>query len=174
MDSKSDMLDELASLGQSGYREVKNTATEWKDKLRHLLRNHLENNILQLQNCLALEGIERGEQSIRNWLQDSSLIAPKDPNEVFEKFTKLPGFGDAWHATLGARLDAVRKCYSARRDAGEKILSIINSENSEVGAGREMKVRFGQSELLFKIVEVSFVGQPMEIDVDELWKPQTI
>ena len=56
----------------------------------------------------------------------------------------------------------------------DKKFSIINSENSEVVAGREMKVRFGQSELLFKIVEVSFVGPPMEIDVDELWKPQTI
>ena len=75
LDSKSDMLDELALLGTKNYREHKKNATAWKERVRSLLRNHFQNNIAQFRDYLTEHGIHRGEQTLKNWLNDSSLIA---------------------------------------------------------------------------------------------------
>ena len=68
-------------------------------------------------------------------------------------------------------IDAVKQCYRARREASDQLLGVINSSQSISDLNQnKMTVRFGQSELSFEVVEVSFVGRHMQIDIDELWK----
>ena len=107
LDSKSDMLDELALLGTKNYREHKKNATAWKERVRSLLRNHFQNNIAQFRDYLTEHGIHRGEQTLKNWLNDSSLIAPRDHEDIFVKFSDLPGFGEPWRAQCDLLIDAV-------------------------------------------------------------------
>ena len=162
-----DFLDELARYTNAVYFDTKQVATSWKAELLRLLEEKFQHDISRLKSHLAAVGVVREEPTIRNWLNDSSLIAPSDYRNVIEKF-KDAGFSSAFAQQANSISEAITNTYEMRRGATEEILRVLNAGVNYSEGDKSVRLRFGQQQLEFSVELVEALGSQLSIAANEL------
>ena len=116
---------------------------------------------------MASVGVAREEPTIRNWLNDSSLIAPSDYRNVIEKF-KDAGFSSAFAQQANSISEAITNTYEMRRGAKEEILRVLNAGVNYSDGDKSVRLRFGQQRLEFSVELIEALGSQLSIATNEL------
>ncbi len=162
-----DFLDEFAKYTSSNYSQIKTLATSWKTELKVVFQNRCRGEIERLRQELSRYGVERTEQSIRNWMNDDALIAPINPRETITKFCGL-GFSSDFVNNLNEIISAIEKTYEMRRDASEGVLDALNSDIELGEEDRDFKLYFGNETLEFDLEIVEALGSQITIKSSDL------
>jgi len=162
-----DFLDEFAKYTSPNYSQTKTLATSWKTELKVVFQNRCRGELEGLRRELIRCGVERTEQSIRNWMNDDALIAPIYPRETITKFCEL-GFSSNFVKNLDEIIRAIEKTYEMRRDASEGVLHALNSDVELSEEDRGFKLHFGSETLEFDLEIVEALGSQITIKSSDL------
>ncbi len=168
--SKSDILDEIAIIKEPRFNKIKCISSTWKKELRTILDERFSGNHKLLHDYLVDNGIVRTEATIRNWTNDSSIIAPQHFDEVIRNIVKLREADLSVGKTAKEICDAIRLCYQARRKAGSQLLEVINKSAPSREAGGRLSVKMGTKSLELELCTISNMGEQMSIPYEDLWK----
>ena len=162
-----DFLDEFAKYTSSDYSQTKTLATSWKKELNVVFQNQCGADFEKLRMELSKCGVERKEQSIRNWMNDGALIAPDKPRETITKLCEL-GISSRFVGNLNEIIDAIEETYDMRRAASEGVLDALNSSVTVGEEDRAFKLHFGNETLEFDLQTVEAIGSQMTIKSSDL------
>ena len=173
MGGSGDFLDEAAKHTNPRYNEIKNTATIWKAELQDLLSNRFGGDYAKLTKYLEGYGVVREEVTVKNWLNDMSLIAPRAHSDTLQKFAQM-------HVSLAMKegiqkiIEAVYSTYEMRREASEVILREMNSQITIDGTETTVRLRFGNELLDFSVETIEALGAQITTSVSNLGVVQDV
>ena len=173
MGGSGDFLDEAAKHTNPRYNEIKNTATIWKAELQNLLTNRFGGDYAKLTKYLEGYGVVREEVTVKNWLNDMSLIAPRAHSDTLQKFAQMH-VSSAMKEGIQKIIEAVYSTYEMRREASEVILRELNSQIKIDGAETTVRLRFGNELLDFSVETIEALGAQITTSIGNLGVVQDV
>lgn len=168
-DSKSDLFDQLAMLTEKEYPNIKLNSSLWKTEIKILLSQACSGSLTELQKLLESENIKRNVVTLKTWFSDSTMIAPLNYEEVLNNLTKLP-VQESYKKSVGEILKNIDSAYKIRRDASDKVLDLLNRNQSFDRNDSEIDLKFGSANLGLSVFEISFQSDSLNVQIDNLWK----
>ncbi len=172
--AKSDLLDYVTSSTNPEYDKYKSKGSIWREELQELMRKRWVNDFSSFQLYLEQNGIKRTEITIRNWLKDTTIIAPQKYKDTISKMTNLDGISEKFKDKVNTVIESIEKSYEARRNAESSFLISLNQSSSFTSNEEEVITRMGSKSFRFDVITITAVGRQISVPNEDLWKIQEV
>ena len=164
----------MAHISNSKYTQKKSTASLWKSELKKILIDKFDNNFLKLQIALQDAGIQRSEATLKNWTNDTSIVAPQHFEQTIIKLSTIDDISENFKQQKNEVIAAIDFCYSCRRESSKVLLNSLTSDAEYDDFNKEIRVNLLGEQFKFDVVQITTVGSQISVSSEELWKIKAV